>query len=390
MVIQDFAFKEFVKNKEAFSELEQLGLPSRKMEDYRHINCKELFAQDYALATSADGVSQSDFCQSFVDEGFYTLIVANGAIDEKKSNLPSGLTIQSAPKGNTKGKEENPLSLLGLALSQNHYAFQITKNLDKPLLVIYTFSNTDAFYAHQIDVEIAEGVQAKIVDVMAFANETQSYAVINKDFTVHKNAHLQYYKTGNTSDTNSTHINYEYHLLGGKLEAFYIENGLKQSVNNINVQIDAENSEVDLFGVATLDKHQLTANTIKMCHNVKQASSNQNFKHILDGNSHAIFNSKIVVEKNCSQTIAHQNTNTILQSDDARIFNEPRMMIFTDELEASHGASVGSLSEDALNYMALRGLSKTQAEKMLLQAFKSEIIETIEDKQIREYIMNIK
>ena len=165
-----------------------------------------------------------------------------------------------------------------------------------------------------------------------------------------------------------------------------MEKGSKQSINNYDVFLNDELSNIDMYGVIKISDKQNIANTIKINHNAKNSSSNQVFKHILDEHSVAVFNSQITINKNCSYSKAHQNSQSILLNDDARIFNEPRMMIFTDELEASHGATVGSLNDEAINYMKLRGLPQEICEKMLISAFLTEIYDHVKNNVIKEHI----
>ena len=99
-----------------------------------------------------------------------------------------------------------------------------------------------------------------------------------------------------------------------------------------------------------------------------------------------MFNSQITINKHCSFSKAHQNSQSILLNDEARMFNEPRMLILTDELEASHGATVGSFNEEAINYMKLRGLSQEKCEKILIEAFLTEIYNYIENDIIKNYL----
>ena len=83
---------------------------------------------------------------------------------------------------------------------------------------------------------------------------------------------------------------------------------------------------------------------------------------------------------------AFQNSNTILLSDDASIYAQPHLEILIDELEASHGATTGTLDKEQLLYLQSRGIPKQKAYDMLLKAFESQIYDNINDILIKEFI----
>ena len=60
---------------------------------------------------------------------------------------------------------------------------------------------------------------------------------------------------------------------------------------------------------------------------------------------------------------------TCLLSPLAEIDTKPELEIYADEVEASHGATVGQLDESAVFYMRTRGLSDDEARRMLTAAF---------------------
>ncbi len=104
-------------------------------------------------------------------------------------------------------------------------------------------------------------------------------------------------------------------------------------------------------------------------HLVPDCNSTQDYKGILKGKSQAVFNGKIVVGVGAIHTNAQQSNKNLLLSATAEIDTKPQLEIFADDVVCSHGATVGQLDEDALFYMAARGIDRAEASRYLIQAF---------------------
>ena len=109
------------------------------------------------------------------------------------------------------------------------------------------------------------------------------------------------------------------------------------------------------------------------------------FKHILSGSSTAIFNGKIFVRLDAQKTNAYQSNRTLLLSPTATINTKPQLEIFADDVKCSHGATTGSVDEEALNYLRARGISKAVAMNLLTEAFIGEVVQKIELDTLRSY-----
>ena len=68
------------------------------------------------------------------------------------------------------------------------------------------------------------------------------------------------------------------------------------------------------------------------------------------------------------------------------IFAQPHLEINIDELEASHGATTGTLDKEQLLYLESRGIPKELAYDILLKAFEEKIANNIKDEIIKEFI----
>ncbi|WP_373739145.1 SufD family Fe-S cluster assembly protein, partial [Kaistella sp.] len=117
--------------------------------------------------------------------------------------------------------------------------------------------------------------------------------------------------------------------------------------------------------------------------------SYQNYKGIYKGKSHGVFNGKVYVDKIAQKTNAYQQNNNILLDEGASIDSKPQLEIFADDVKCSHGCTVGQLNEDALFYLRARGISKKEAQAMLLFAFANDAMENIDIEPLRVKISKL-
>jgi len=381
MILEELNFDLEAKDKASFEKLKQIGFPSKKSENYRHINLQNILKTNLALSDK----SIDDFYKQFLNDDFYHLVMVNQKVDLQISNLPQNIKLEEKTKQNL-DKKHTALYLLSESLCENELALSIDTDIDKPLMILNIFSGTNSLFANNLNIRISSNAKIDILEIFASNENTTAHASMNRVFDI-KNATLNYTKLNTTSKKDILNINNIVYLYDGKINICSIEKGSKQSINEFEVFMEKENSIANLYSIVNIGGEQNINNTITINQNAKNTHSNQIFKHILKDNSKALFNSKIIINKDCTNSSSHQNSQTILLDDNARIFNEPRMMIFTDELEASHGATVGSLDEDAINYMKLRGLSQEVCEEILTQAFESEITEHITNSLVKKYIV---
>lgn len=124
-----------------------------------------------------------------------------------------------------------------------------------------------------------------------------------------------------------------------------------------------------LNGVYLATRGQHMDQQTVVCHDAPDCVSEQDYKGILGDHARAVFNGKVVVAKGAERTQARQQNKNILLGPQAEIDTKPQLNIYADDVVCSHGATVGQLDEDALFYLAARGLNDEDARQYLIQAF---------------------
>jgi Fe-S cluster assembly scaffold protein SufB len=164
------------------------------------------------------------------------------------------------------------------------------------------------------------------------------------------------------------------------LRIFYINSGGNDIVQQIRVTFAGENSVCELYGLCLARNNEKASTQVQVLHNVKNCKAKQLFKAVADHEAQVSFTGKILVASDAQKTEAYQTSKNLLLSSAARIVTQPQLEIYADDVKCSHGAAVGQLDPEALFYLYSRGIGKSQAQQMLLQAFAQEILEQIPER----------
>jgi len=116
---------------------------------------------------------------------------------------------------------------------------------------------------------------------------------------------------------------------------------------------------------------------LTMHHTQTDCQSRIMTRAVMQDESRFDFTGKIIVDKIAKGTDARLENKNLLLSSRAQANTEPQLEIYNGNIQCSHGATVGHLDEDALFYLQSRGISKSDAMQMLIQAFLQPILQNI-------------
>ena len=332
------------------NDIKELTLPKRRDEEFIKVNFGELFSYDFKNTQN------------------YNLDIM-------------GLEVKKDTK-----EYANSLFEITKSLDKNQVILTINSNIPEPICLIHKIKENETFFTNSLKIEVKENVKASVIEVFTNTSTNSAYCV-NRSFEVNENANLEYAKIQDINDLNYLLFNLDVNQKdNSKCKITNFEYGTGVIVNNIVSILDNKNCDYELNGLVKSIDSSSTANVIKTVHNGENSISNINYKHSLKDNSRAVFKALSRVNEHALYTKAFQNSNTILLSNDATIYAQPHLEILIDELEASHGATTGTLDKDQLLYLQSRGINKNLAYEILLKAFESKIYDNIEDKLIKEFI----
>jgi Fe-S cluster assembly protein SufD len=162
--------------------------------------------------------------------------------------------------------------------------------------------------------------------------------------------------------------------------------GGKLARTNMQFDLMGRGAELVLNGLYVAGGKQHIDNHTLVNHLQPGASSNQDYRGILDQNARAVFCGKAVVHVDAQQSAVTQSNRNLLLSAGAEIDTQPVLEIYADDVKCSHGATIGQLDADALFYLTTRGLIDDQARALLIFAFAEDVILKLEEETLRQMI----
>jgi Fe-S cluster assembly protein SufD len=158
--------------------------------------------------------------------------------------------------------------------------------------------------------------------------------------------------------------------------------------NQLFVRFNGEGTIAGIRGASLLKDRQHADTTLVADHAVRDCTSREVFKSVLDEEGRSVFQGKIIVRPHAQKTDAKMATHALLLADTAEADNKPELEIFADDVQCGHGATSGALDEELLFYLKARGIPAKEAEALLIQAFVGEAVEGIEHAGLRDALMD--
>jgi Fe-S cluster assembly protein SufD len=165
--------------------------------------------------------------------------------------------------------------------------------------------------------------------------------------------------------------------------------GSKLARNDIHTQLLGEDAHVTMDGLYLVKGDQHVDNHTRIDHAVPNTTSDEVYKGVLDGNSHAVFNGKVVVHKDAQKTDSSQSNKNLLLSRSCEIDSKPELEIYADDVKCAHGSTVGQIDEQQLFFLRARGLDEVEARSLLTYAFAVDVLQRIKDEPIRQALSNV-
>ena len=159
--------------------------------------------------------------------------------------------------------------------------------------------------------------------------------------------------------------------------------------NDITSSLAGEDCQCDFDGLYLLDGRQHADHHTRIDHLFPSGTSREYYRGIMDGESHGVFNGKVIVHPHAIKTDAHQSNRNLLLSRSAEVDTKPQLEIYADDVRCTHGATVGQLDDDSLFYLRSRGVDAESARSLLIYGFANDIIGRVEVPDMRTRIEHL-
>lgn len=391
----------------AFADFEQAGFPTTKQEKYKYTEVSKYFAPDYGLnlkqlefpvnpyevfkcdvpnmSTSLYFVVNDTFYQHTQPTGHLPEGVIFGSLKDVASKQPE---LVKKYYGKLADTSKDGVVAFNTMFAQDGVFMYIPKNVivDKPIqLVNILRADINTMVNRRVVIVLEDGAQAKLLVCDHAMDEVNFLSTQVVEVFVGENAVFDLYELEETHNStvrfSNLYVNQEANsnvLLNGMT----LHNGTTR--NTTEVTLSGRGAEINLCGMAIADKNEQVDNHTFIDHKVSDCTSNELFKYVLDDQAIGAFAGKVLVREGAQHTSSQQTNRNICITKEARMYTQPQLEIYADDVKCSHGATVGQLDENALFYMQQRGISLKEARLLLMFAFVNEVIDNIRMEALRD------
>ncbi|TNE35923.1 MAG: Fe-S cluster assembly protein SufD [Alphaproteobacteria bacterium] len=374
------------------------GFPDRRQENWKYTDIRTKFRDNSFDAPYDNGSREKS---RIVDEDILRVVVQDGKLTSIPSELPKGIAIRTLEDvlqndefflrrylGENRALPKDGMISLNSALLQKGLVVTVEPGgIIDQTIYIERFSNVpwNSIESGRDIIQLGERSSVKIVEV--FVSSVSQFSLTHNvsEVYVEKGATLEHAKfqlEGNTVNHITT-IAAEVSE-GATFKNFEISNGGDTVRNETYVNLLGEGAHASLSGVFLKAGKEHCDTTTVVNHIAPDCTCNEEFRGILAERARGVFQGKIGVAKNAQKSDGRMMTRALLLSDRAEMDAKPELEIYADDVKCAHGATIGSLDNEALFYLRSRGIPEVQAKTLLMRAFVSEAIQDFGDEIIRE------
>lgn len=391
----------------AFEDFKRQGFPSRKVERYKYTDMEKLFEPDYGVNVnrvefpinpysvfSCDVPNLSTSLYFVVNDSFYKKALP-------KVGLPEGVEVMSLKDASEKDPEtiakyygkiaktsEDAVTALNTMLAQDGLFIHVAKNVkvDRSIQVVNILrSDVDLMVNRRVLIVMDEGAEAKLLFCDDSADDRHFLGTQVIEAYVGENASLDLYCLEETHEKNTRVSNvYVDQQANSRLNhnVITLQNGITR--NKLDLVFKGEGAECWCNGCVIADKNQHVDNNTLIDHQVGHCVSHELYKYVLDDKAVGAFAGRVLVRHGSQKTESDERNQNLVMTKQARMFTQPMLEIYADDVKCSHGSTVGQLNDAAMFYMQQRGIDEHEAKLLLEFAFIGEVIDQIKLEPLRD------
>ncbi|MCS6784748.1 MAG: Fe-S cluster assembly protein SufD [Candidatus Caldarchaeum sp.] len=253
--------------------------------------------------------------------------------------------------------------------------FRIVYILDKPSEVV--FSKVVVLGEKQSAASVIEEVHGlPEADGSILGHHTHVIALQDsnlKHSTLQNMSHSQIYLANRVADTGAnSSIMVVGSVIGGAVSKIRVDSSMHgdgASVNDLEIAFGDDEQRIDV----TANLHHIGFGT----------QGRVIAKGVVKDKAKSIFKGVITIEKPAKGTSAYLAEHAMIMSPEARAYAIPSLEIMTDEVKATHSASVSQIDPEQIYYLMARGIPEQEARKMLALGFFEPVVSMVDLDEVR-------
>jgi Fe-S cluster assembly protein SufD len=392
----------------AAAQFSAAGLPNRKTEAWKYTPVRMLENLDpAAISPAGQDLQGAAFPEPVCSASAGQVDISNGFLSENLPDTATGVVLLPLLEGIEAFEEKlQPLlasvelegaartfSALNTAFLDQGLVIHVGENVKAgSLLIRWAFSREEVAQLSnfRMILMLEPGAELELVEQFESAGETANALNVVTQVDLAEGAVLGHVRVQRESDgvvlLTSTSVE---QMAGSQYRYFGFDLGGGLVRHELNTRLAGSGAEADFNGAFVLDHKRLVDNHVSVDHASPACNSTQFFRGVLGGSSRGVFNGRALIRPGADESRVKQSSANLLLSSLAEMDTKPELEIYADEVEASHGATVGQLDEAAIFYMRSRGLSDAQARRMLTAAFCHAVTDRLENRSLAECLSSM-
>ena len=393
----------------AFERFVEHGFPTRREEEWKYTDVAAIGKRASLAPDNIPPDPSSEaalFAWTLAQENTHLLVFVNGHYSDELSaprGLPAGVKLESLADlldGDADLPEElfgeqhehTIFAALNNALSTDGAVLQLAPGtmLDKPVYLLFVASgHGTAIYPRNI-VIAGEGTRATIIEHYFGMLEAHNFTNAVTQIELGAGAELHHCKLIQEGK-DAFHVAgiHAEQAAGSRFASHSFALGGRLARNDITSSLRGPECLCTFDGLYLLEGKQHVDHHTRIDHLAPSCTSREYFRGILDGESHGVFNGKVIVHPHAVKTDAHQSNRNLLLSRQAEVDTKPQLEIYADDVKCTHGATVGQLDDDSMFYLRSRGVDADSARSLLVYGFANDIIARVEVPEMRTRIEHL-
>lgn len=393
---------EIARRDAAFSEFHKVGLPHRRVEEWKYTDLRAAMREAKLLASplsAAEVAAAESVISRFDGMSEARAVIINGQYVEDFARRAADVTIESLAAGIAENSElltglgaggapaSDPAVALNGAFASDGALITVAARATAKIHLGLHQEGNHAAYARVV-VLIGAGAEVEILETHTGTGSHQTNTMV--EIVVGEGARVVHYKLQN--ETRETlHLATLAAKLGPKVNftSTSLNRGASLARQQIYLTFAGEHSEATLAGVSLAGARRHLDTTLFVDHSVPNCNSRERYKTVLTDEARGVFQGKILVRRDAQKTDGQMKSDALLLSENAEMDLKPELEIYADDVVCAHGATAGAIDDELLFYLLSRGIPRIEAETLLITAFAGEVFDGIENEQVKELFLGI-
>jgi Fe-S cluster assembly protein SufD len=384
-----------------------LGLPHRRIEEWKYTDLRVTMPDVYPLAGLAAGKA-ADFSMRdaigtlLADLDAYRAVFVDGLFRADLSTVQNAASVTFRPLRTAIEDEaaslqalatlslidRDVIALLSTAFATDGLLLSVASGarLEKPIHLIFIAADASPrLSAMQNAIVLERGAEASLIETHVAARPAQAITLTR--LAIGAQAALKHVRVN--TGAGSKFLSSTVATLGEGSQYDPLQMTVDGALTRAqaNIRFEGARARCHYTGAMMLRGQSHADFTLVVDHAAEGCESRELVKAVMDGRSNGVFQGKVIVERGAQKTDGKQMANALLLSDEAEFDSKPELEIYADDVVCGHGATAGQLDEDMLFYLRARGLPEPEARALLIAAFVAEAIDKVENEPLHDALL---